>query len=171
VTFKTGFATPHQELRKSQITAQGAGFHTANSITFDEIQTQTANAIANLATAAASDRSAVSALMNTNSTLTEALATATTQLKTAQADISALKTKVTRLEGNPSTRSNNQTDNRKSKPTTRFYFNENYCWSHGYHIHKKDTSETCRWPKENHQCCATKANTMNGLTYLKELVT
>lgn len=170
-TFKTDFAIAHQELRESQLTAQGAGFHTANSVTFDEIQTQTADALANLATATASDRSTVSALTNTNSTLTEALATATTQLKTAQADISALKTKVTRLEGNPSTRSNTRTDNRKPKPTTRFYFNENYCWSHGYHIHEKHTSETCRWPKDNHKREATKANTMNGSTYLKELVT
>jgi hypothetical protein len=170
-TFKTDFAAAHQELRESQVTAQGAGFHTANSVTFDEIQTQTADALANLATATASNRSTISALMNTNSTLTEALATATTQLKTAQADISALKTKVTQLKGNPSTRSNNRTDNRKPKPTTRFYFNENYCWSRSYHIHEKHTSETCQWPKDNHQCCATEVNTMNGSTYLKELVT
>jgi hypothetical protein len=38
-TFKTDFATAHQELSESQLTAQGAGFHTANSVTFKEIQT------------------------------------------------------------------------------------------------------------------------------------
>jgi hypothetical protein len=86
-TFKTDFATAHQELRESQLTTQGAGFHTANAVTFDEIQIQTADALANLATTTASDRSAVSALMTTNSTPTEALATATTQLKTPQADM------------------------------------------------------------------------------------
>jgi hypothetical protein len=54
-TFKTDFATAHQQLRESQLTAQGAVVHTAHAVTFDEIQTQTADALTNVPTATASD--------------------------------------------------------------------------------------------------------------------
>jgi hypothetical protein len=45
------------------VTAQGAGFHATNSVYQEELQQQTFDALANLATTTKSDRSAISNLM------------------------------------------------------------------------------------------------------------
>jgi hypothetical protein len=64
---------------------------------FKNIQQDTANALANLATATASNRSTLSQLSDTNSALTTALAAANARLAMAQANISALKIKLASL--------------------------------------------------------------------------
>jgi hypothetical protein len=137
-------------------------------------------ALANLATATELDRSAVSNLTGTNSALTSQLATTNAKLDTALADIAALRLKLTssrtnncscNVNGNGNWR-NNRNDNRNNNrtPTVRKYFNENYCWTYGYHIHNDHTSQTCREPKTGHQKCATRANTMDGTERYKNLV-
>jgi hypothetical protein len=54
-TFKADFSLPHQEMRESQTTTQGAGFHSANAALTADFQQQTFEALANLATATESD--------------------------------------------------------------------------------------------------------------------
>jgi len=65
-TFKVDFALAHQELRDSQVTSNQAGYQAANNAAYDtasyDIQQETALAIANRATATASDRSTVASL-------------------------------------------------------------------------------------------------------------
>jgi hypothetical protein len=104
--FKIDFALAHQELRESQLTSQGAGYQSANSAMVqgqdtqasnDSWHTQTADALANVATATVSDHSTVLVLTATNSDLSSALSSANSKLATAQADITALKTKVASL--------------------------------------------------------------------------
>jgi hypothetical protein len=92
--FKSDFAMAHQELQESQLTSQSAGYHSANSV-LKAWHAQTEEALANLATATASDRSTVSALSSTNSELSAALtiANANAKLVMAIAKIAALKTK------------------------------------------------------------------------------
>ena len=46
--------------------------------------------------------------------------------------------------------------------TTRFYKNNNYCWSHGYDIGNGHTSATCKHPKEGHKREATVTNQLGG---------
>jgi hypothetical protein len=183
-TFKVDFSLAHQEMRESQATTQGAGFHSANSALTANFQQQTFKALANLATATKSDRSAFSNLTGTNSELTSQLATTNAKLKTALAGIAALRLKLTSSRANNRSRnvngngnwSNNRNDNHNDNrsnnrtPTVRKYFNENYCWTHGYHIHNDHTSQTCREPKTGHQKCATRANTMDGTERYKNLV-
>jgi hypothetical protein len=158
--FKIDFALAHQELRESQLTSQGAGYQSANSAMFqgqdtqasnDSWHTQTADALANLATATVSDRSAVSVLTATNSDLSSALSSANSKLATAQADITALKTKVASLQGRET---GGQT--RYPPRTVRTYTNDNYCWTHGYDIHASHTSTTCKYPREGHKTEATR---------------
>ena len=66
----------HQELHESQQTSQGAGYHATKNVfvqTADEsdLQQETADAIANLATTTADDRATVATLIKTNSKLTQ----------------------------------------------------------------------------------------------------
>ena len=58
--FKTYLTVTHQEIRESQKTSQGAGYHSTNNATMEnlrqDIQQETVDAISNLATATAADR-------------------------------------------------------------------------------------------------------------------
>jgi hypothetical protein len=175
-TFKVDFSLAHQEMRESQATTQGAGFHSANAAL--DFHQQTFEALANLATATESDRSAISNLTGTNSALAIQLATTNAKLDTALADIVALRlglrssqaTNCGRNVNGDGNWSNNGNRNNTRTPTVRTYFIENYCWTHGYHIHPDHTSQTCRGPKAGHQKSATRANTMNGTQRYKDLI-
>jgi hypothetical protein len=69
--FQVDFAIAHQDLRE-QLTSGQAGYQSANAAY--NFQQETAMAIANLATATASDRSTVANLTSTNNTLMSELA-------------------------------------------------------------------------------------------------
>jgi len=89
----------------------------------------TAEAIAQLATATASDRSTVATLTTTNAKLA-------TQLEAAHALIAQLKKEIATLKI-------------KIKPVwqgqrpARTTNNDSYCWSHGFQVAKSHTSATC----------------------------
>jgi hypothetical protein len=87
--FKTDFALAHQELRESQVTSQSAGFHSANLAHNINQQQNTADALANLATATAADHSIVSQLTNTNSQLSNQLQESNQKLNQAMNNIIA----------------------------------------------------------------------------------
>jgi hypothetical protein len=167
-------------MRESQITTQGAGFHSANAALTAVFQQQTFKALANLATATELDRSAVPNLTGTSSALTAQLATTNAKLDTGLTDIAALCLELSASPNNKNRRNIHSDDNWSHKrncndnnraPTVRKYFNDNYCWTHGCHIHNNHTSQTCRAPKDGHKSCATRANTMNGTNRYKSLVT
>jgi hypothetical protein len=70
--FKIDFATAHREFRLTNQTAQQSGFHSANMMIEqgrDDSMQETAEAIAQLATATASDRDTVAMLTTTNAQL------------------------------------------------------------------------------------------------------
>jgi predicted RNase H-like nuclease (RuvC/YqgF family) len=98
---------------------------------------ETATALANLATATAADRQVMANLTNTIETLTKQLASSQTEIQTLKHQLN---------------------QQRQQKPRT------NYCWSHGFAVGVKHTSETCRMPKDGHQKAATRDNTMGGST-------
>jgi hypothetical protein len=165
-------------MRESQATTQGAGFHSANAALTADFQQQTFKALANLATSTELDRSAVSNLTGTNNALTTQLATTNVKLNTALADIAALRLELSASWNNnnrPNIHgdgnwSHNRNRNDNNAPTVHKYFNDNYCWIHGYHIHNDHTSQTCRAPRDGHKRCATRANTMNRTDRYKILV-
>jgi predicted RNase H-like nuclease (RuvC/YqgF family) len=112
------------------------------------------DAIAQLATATASDRGTVATLTTTNAKLA-------TQLEAAHAQIAQLKNEIATLK-------------KKIKPawqgqrpikTTK---NDSYCWSHGYQVAKSHTSATCNMKKSGHQDAANKSNPMGGVQWGKE---
>jgi hypothetical protein len=46
--------------------------------------------------------------------------------------------------------------------------NDNYCESHGYQVHKKHTSASCKNTKEEHKKEVTKNEPMGGVKWGKE---
>jgi hypothetical protein len=120
----------------------------------DESMQETAEAIAQLATAMASDWGTVA----TPTTITAKLAT---QLEAAHALIAQLKSEIATLKI-------------KIKPVwqgqrpTRTTNNDSYCWSHGYQVAKSHTSATCNVRKTGHQETATKVDTLGGVQWGKE---
>jgi hypothetical protein len=157
VRFKLDFATAHREFRLTNQTAQQSGFHSANMMVEqgrEEIMQDTVNAIAQLATATASDSRTVAILTTTNAKLAM-------QLEAAQAQITQLKDETAAL-------------NNKIKPawkgqqpinTTK---NDSYCWSHGYQVAKSHTSAMCNIKKSGHKDAANKNNPMGGVQWGKE---
>jgi hypothetical protein len=110
---------------------------------------ETAEAIAQLATATASDRGTVAILTTTNAKLVN-------QLDAAHALIAQLKSEIATLKSKIKPAWQGQ---RPAKTTT----NNNYCWSHGYQVAKSHTSATCNVRKNGHQEAATNIDTMGGV--------
>jgi hypothetical protein len=114
----------------------------------------TVNAIAQLATATASDRGTVATLTTTNAKLA-------TQLGAAHAQSVQLKNEIATL-------------NNKIKPAwqgqrpVKTSNNDSYCWLHGYQVAKSHTSATCNMKRRGHQDAANKNNPMGGVQWGKE---
>jgi predicted RNase H-like nuclease (RuvC/YqgF family) len=112
------------------------------------------DAIAQLATATASDRRTVATLTTTNAKLA-------TQLEAAQAQIAQLKDEIAALKN-------------KMKPAwqvqrpIKTMNNDIYCWSHGYQVAKSHMSVTCNMKNSGHKDAATKNNPMGGIQWGKE---
>jgi hypothetical protein len=55
-----------------------------------------------------------------------------------------------------------KTNNNRTNPNTNHRDNGNYCWTHGFRVGNKHTSETCQNPACGHKKEATRTNTMGG---------
>ena len=161
--FKTDFSLAHQELREN--TTMGTLGGQANNMARD---TELSEAMANLATATAADRTTVSNLTATISQLTAELAATNAQLVAALATNTNLTATIGRGRGGGrgrgrgGGRGGDIADpaflSRVGGPTGRYY-----CWSCGdccYH-----SSPRCRTKKTGHKDEATSANKMNGSSH------
>lgn len=184
--FKEHYETAQHELQESQLTTQGAGYH-ANSATHNDMNM---DAYAYLTTTTVSEQSAISQLTSTNSQLSVSLTQALGTIQALQADMGALKNQLTQLTNQQRNRNNgNNTNNNHNSsngsngnkgnsnwrntnaaPSERIYFNQNYCWTHGWHVHNNHTSENCRNPRGDHQKDATRDNNKGGSQKNKNLV-
>jgi hypothetical protein len=155
--FKIDVATAHREFRLTNQTAQQSGFHSANMMIEqgrDDYMQETAEEIAQLATATASDRSTIATLTITNAKLANQLEAAHALIAQIKSEIATLKIKIKPVwQGQRPTRTTN---------------NDSYCWPHGYQVAKSHTSATCNVRKAGHQENATKDDTMGGVQWGKE---
>jgi hypothetical protein len=155
--FKIDFSTAHRELRLTKQTAQQSGFHSANmmieKVRYGSMQ-DTAEAIAKLAMATASDRGTVTTLTTTNAKLA-------TQLEADHALIAQLKSEITTLK----IKIKHVCQGQRPARTTN---NDSYCWSHGFQVAKSHPSATCNVRKAGHQENATRIDTMGGVQWGKE---
>jgi predicted RNase H-like nuclease (RuvC/YqgF family) len=115
----------------------------------DESMNKTAEAIAQLATAMASDRGTVATLTTTNAKLATQLEAAHALIAQLKREIATLKIKIRPVW--------------QGKRPTRTTNNDSYCWSHGYQVAKSHTSATCNLMKTGHQENVTKVDTMGGV--------
>jgi hypothetical protein len=120
----------------------------------DDTMQDRVDAIAQLATAMASDRGTVVTLTTTNAKLA-------TQLEAAHAWIAQLKNDIATLKNKIKPAWQGQ---RPAKTTN----NDTYCWSHGYQVAKSHTSATRNRKKSGHQDAANKSNPMGGVKWGKE---
>jgi hypothetical protein len=154
---KIDLATAHREFRLTNQTAQQSGFHSGNMMIEQhspESMNETAEAIAQLATATASDRSIVAKLTTTNAKLASQPEAANELIAQLKNEIAMLKNKIKPAwQGQRSVRTTN---------------NDSYCWSHGYQVAKSHTSATCNMKKSGHQDATSKSNTMGVVRWGKE---
>jgi hypothetical protein len=113
--FKADFAKAHRDLRIVQTAAHGAGYQNANSAVEDlepDYRRKTTQALGQLATATAANRTAVANLTQANTSLSTQLGTANSSIRTMETLISNLQIQLQNLSP-PSGSSNrsNQSDN------------------------------------------------------------
>jgi hypothetical protein len=97
VQFKIEVANAHREFRLTNQTAQQYGFHSANMMIAqgrDDSMQETVEAIAQLATATASDRGTVATLTATNAKLANQLEPAHALIAQLKNEIATLKSKI-----------------------------------------------------------------------------
>jgi hypothetical protein len=115
----------------------------------DQMAEATIGALANLATATASDRGVVAALTQANSRLVK-------QLEENASELRELKALL------------NQERRDKRAPRSLNPSASNYCWTHGYKVGKTHTSLTCNTRNPGHKVEATRAENMGGSQANKE---
>jgi predicted RNase H-like nuclease (RuvC/YqgF family) len=114
----------------------------------NETMQDTVDAIAQLATATASNRGTVATLTTTNAKFA-------TQLEAVQAQIAQLKNEIAALKNKIKPGWQGQ---QPIKTTNK----DSYCWSHDYQISK------CNMKKSGNQDAANKSNPMGGVQWGKE---
>ena len=164
--FKTHFALAHEDNRLlQQHTTQGGGYHQANNA-MDSFVTETAEAFANLATAAASDREVLKTLTTTNNELLKKLTAKDNEIDKLRAQLAT-----TNRPSSVSHDRRGQDENRPPlDPNKKKFRNENYCWSYGYDVHPTHNSSSCNFPSDGHKKGATRNNTMSGSQSAKDKV-
>ena len=146
LAFKQKFAEAHQEWRESQGTS--AGHHFGNNAV--DTQTETANAISDLAAATAADRATMVSLTQSVQTLTTQLAATQAQLVTALAQLAATNAKST-------TGGQARGGARVPNPYGK---GRHYCWSCGFDCDHSST--TCPTKKPGHIDHVNRFNTKGG---------
>jgi hypothetical protein len=145
--FKSHFAAAHCQHKQMQGgTAANAGYHSANAAVTqneDQMAEATIGALANLATATASDRGVVASLTQANSRLVK-------QLEENDSELRELKALL------------NQEQRDKRGPRSLNSSAINYCCTHGYKVGKTHTSLTCNTHNYGHNAEATRAENMGG---------
>ena len=143
--FKSHFANEYQDLKDNQVNTTSSAYQATA-----EYQQDTVEALANLATATASDREAVANLTSTNKALMDELAKVNAELINALKKINFMGQTIADLKAKNSN---------TTSPTPTLGHNH-YCWSCGFK--SPHPSYKCINKKQGHQDKATKYNIMDG---------
>ena len=163
--FKKFFARESRESKIQPRTSASEGYGTttnmrggnANSAEFER-KKQQAEALANLATATAADRQAVSELSISNATLTHELRTATATIATLQQHLASCECAQTPRTGKKVQKQHQQNPRLKITPLDL----NGYFWSHGYNVSRGHNGASCYNTLTGHQSAATRADPMGG---------
>ena len=151
VQFKIDFTISHEEYRESQVTTPAAAGSNASPPDNPDAHLETIDAIVNLATATAADRTAVANLTTTNAALTAELVTVNSKLVKALEKIAALNLRSESGGGNAAPRTGAGYASSEQN---------HYCHTHGFRC------PHCLWdfpnPGANNEKRATERNSMDG---------
>ena len=173
--FKTFFAREFREIRVQPRTSSSEGYGTnimrgghTNAAERDEMQQQQAEALANLSTAKAADRQAVTAMSRSNATITQELrtATATATIATLQQPLASCACATTPRTGAKEQQRRQASQQRPHNPGRNFtpLDPDGYRWLHGYHINKVHNGASCYNTLPGNHRAATRADPMGGIT-------
>ena len=178
--FKTHFQNAQCLLRDQMRTTKQAGFHSnlaQHTQTTTQPPAEYQEALINLASSAATDcelltklATSVAAInnhihnLNNHSTQPPPLVQTDTDSNTTSTALSSVTTSLTELQQqlNELKKENASLQNQHQRRPRPRRDNGNYCWTHGYRVGNKHTSETCQNKAPGHQDRATHANTMGG---------
>ena len=113
------------------------------------------NTLACLTRDHSTDQVTISTILSSQDQLTHALVDALSKITAHQTNIKALKESTKHLA--------NTCTCCQGPPTTKIYHNSNYCHTHGYHIHNRQTSATCKYAKPSHKEETTQAITVGSI--------
>ena len=158
--FKSFFARELREERSVTCTSQTGGYaqfcaqtDQANATVQQRMQENHTQALANLATATAADRQAVTTLTATNAQLTAELAKVTSTIATLRHKLAALPTGRLRTPATPPNPNSN---------VRAIWDSNGYCWTHEYRVSTAHTGSTCNNCAPGHNKEANRSNTMGG---------
>ena len=165
--WKTHYRAAHIARKRQMLAANNPTFGgTANAATPADDNPITPETFArldgyldNLASAATTERTTLTQLVDNNATLTSSVAALT-------ASVTALTTAYTLLASGGSTAQQPQQQRLKAGLDPN-----GYCWTHGYHVKIGHTSATCTNQAAGHQRTASRANIMGGSTKNKNNAT
>ena len=168
VLFKAFLITAHQEWHEEQLAASALGYGQANLAAAatterdEELRQDTVEAIANLATATASDRAANQMQTAMIQSLTAQLAEANRKLVDALQRLAVLAPAAAaqvhaQVPPVPPVPPTTDRRNRKRPPRTA---GPHYCSSHGFEVWHP--SNKCKFPSATHNNAATAANIIGG---------
>ena len=155
---RSGSIQEHQRRKAMGQQPTWEGGH-ANTTEFER-QQQQAEAMANLATATAADRQAVSELSISNAKLTHELRTATATIATLQQCLASCGCAPTQTTGKKGQKQHQKNTRRKFTPLDP----DGYWWSHGYHVSRGHNEASFDNTLSGHQSAATRADPMGGST-------
>jgi hypothetical protein len=167
--FKANFAEAHRDLRIVQTAAHGAGYQNANSAVEDlepDYCRETTEALGQLATATAADRTAVANLTQANTLLSTQLGTANSRIRTMETLISNLQIQLRNVSpplgsSNRSNHSdNNNNNNRNDNNNNRTNNNNN---GHNNNRNNRNGNNNCNDQNNdnNTSYCHTHGRTRN----------
>ena len=162
----------------NKLTATESGFG-ANSM--EQQITNAGNDIAlesamdNLVAVMSSDRNAIDEIIATNAMLAEQNRVKDTTIARMAAENANLVLIMTKMVGNkpvteklpPATKDGGR---KLKKPDDTPFDPNGYCWSHGYRVHFDHNSPNCKYKRDGHIVCATRANNMGGSQRNKEWI-
>ena len=134
-----------------------------------EMSQDTVSALANLATATRSDRTAVAQLTDTVAKLTVLVNDTQAKLNTANAEIARLKLAAPTQSGGTGTGADATTKRaaRIARQAAKVWTKGGYCHSHGYKVEEGHDSTTYRKRTAGHNTAATRSNIMGGSKWNK----
>ena len=159
--FKPFMTERYAEWRQEHVTTAGHKYSTANAVHPEdpEFEQRTIDAIANLATATASDRATVARL-------TATIAELTTELKQTQGKLVAALETNARLAASGNTPNNKENFRPSGRERSGKPANRHYCWTHGFLC--THHSGKCPDPKPGHVSNAKSRSTKGGSEANKE---